>query len=215
MASSSESIERESESGPSSVSWRSTSESKERMLKKATNKIGKTDQSTAIKTNRTKSKGNPQKSTRRNDKDENRKFLSQTERVLINKIFNTLCATEEYYIAMDDPQSKTGREIKILSGYLERYFTLFEKTKGSLVQLISRRDAEIQLITKIFDRIRKELEAKEKQLKVQYKTLISSHETTLSLDYDYLSSKCISLCDTLDSIVQAKDSLLDNDIEDE
>lgn len=185
------------------------------MLKKATNKLGKTDQSTAIKTNRTKSKRNPQKSTGRNEKDENHKFLSQTERVLINKIFNTLCATEEYYIAMDDPQSKTGREIKILSGYLERYFTLFEKTKGSLVQLISRRDAEIQLITKIFDRIRKELEAKEKQLKAQYKTLISSHETTLSLDYDYLSSKCISLCDTLDSVVQAKDSLLDNDIEDE
>ena len=96
------------------------------------------------------------------------------------------------------PESACKNNLCTIRSYLEEYYSVFKQTQQELLKLETRKNADLEQITQYFDRIRRELDSKEQLLKFQYSNILSSYATSLSLDYDYLSSKCQSLCDTIE-----------------
>ncbi|CAI2381804.1 unnamed protein product [Moneuplotes crassus] len=57
-------------------------------------------------------------------------------------------------------------------------------------------------LTLFFNKLRKELDFKEELLKIKYKSMVNSYETSLRMDLGFLEKKCKHLCEVIDSYSQ-------------
>ena len=97
---------------------------------------------------------------------------------------------------IDESNSKTTK----LNGYLKEYYQLLFSNKNTLAQIRCQKEAELTSITQIFQKIRQEIDFKEKLLKSELTTIASYYEESLVEDIKHLSSKCLSLCKNLDAL---------------
>ncbi|CAI2363231.1 unnamed protein product [Moneuplotes crassus] len=87
----------------------------------------------------------------------------------------------------------------IIKSYLGKYSDLFKKTQSELLQIEVREADDLSQLSQFFDRIRKELDSKEELLKAKYKSMVNSYEISLSMDLEFLETKCRHLCEVIDS----------------
>ena len=86
--------------------------------------------------------------------------------------------------------------------YLERYFDIYKKTQKEILELQVIKSHNFDKISQYFNRIRIDLDTQEQILKTQYANILIDSETTLKHDFDYLTEKCQSICDTLNTFTQ-------------
>ena len=90
--------------------------------------------------------------------------------------------------------------VTMLSKYLEEFSNLLVTSKKSLVNVNSQKEAEINLITNVFQKLRQEIDLKEKLLKAELTIIAQNHEESLIEDIKYLSSKCSSLWKNINTL---------------
>lgn len=129
--------------------------------------------------------------------------MSENDASIIEKFSQTIQEMNVFNKDLDtDPI--LIKKMKSISSYLTEYFEIFKMTKHCLFELNSKKNAEFNLISKFFDRIRRELDAKEELLKMQYKSMVFTQETDLGLDYNYLLNKWNKLSNILDKYIDVK-----------
>lgn len=100
-------------------------------------------------------------------------FFSEREKILIESVSWVLDTDFKVNQNQSDnlnnrrSSGEKDKKIATLKAYLTDYFTLLKSTKNTLVKVRSHRDAELSLITKVFDRLRQELDSRERLLKLQ------------------------------------------------
>jgi hypothetical protein len=92
--------------------------------------------------------------------------LSENDASIIKKLSQTIQDINVFNKNLDtDPI--LIMKLKSIGSYLTEYFEIFKMTKHRLFELNSKKNAELSLIFELFDRIRKELNAREELLKLQ------------------------------------------------
>lgn len=93
-----------------------------------------------------------------------------------------------------------------LVDYLQSYFDLLKDTEKCINETRVHKQAELSSIDKIFNQIRLEIDSKERLIKSQFNLMVRYFEEPLQRDLGYLSDKCYSLCDSLNTIMSAYSS---------
>ena len=101
-------------------------------------------------------------------------------------------------------------KISSLNSYLKNYFELFKSSKSALEQVRSHKQAELNSITKVFDKCRQEIDLKEKLVKLEFSTIVSNWEDALIEDIKHLSDKCTMLCKKLATFTKCRTKTTSN-----
>ena len=106
--------------------------------------------------------------------------------------------------AQNDNCKMYKSKVASLNDYLKNYFELFKSSKSVLEQVRSQKQAELNSITKVFDKCRQEIDLKEKLVKLEFSTIVSNWEDALIEDIKHLSDKCTVLCKKLTMLTKCR-----------
>ena len=93
-----------------------------------------------------------------------------------------------------------NNEIDEFTKFLGEYYCLLKQNQNILTQVRNQSEAELDLIKMIFDKIRKEIDQKEKLLKAELSTIALNIEKSLVKDIKYLTNKCLFLSHKLEML---------------
>eukprot|EP00344_Euplotes_crassus_P009553 CAMPEP_0197019394 /NCGR_PEP_ID=MMETSP1380-20130617/80675_1 /TAXON_ID=5936 /ORGANISM="Euplotes crassus, Strain CT5" /LENGTH=83 /DNA_ID=CAMNT_0042446801 /DNA_START=604 /DNA_END=855 /DNA_ORIENTATION=- len=77
-----------------------------------------------------------------------------------------------------------------IKSYLKQYSDIFKRTQKGLLQMEIKEADNLSQLTLFFNKLRKELDFKEELLKIKYKSMVNSYETSLRMDLEFLEKKC-------------------------
>ncbi|CAI2366544.1 unnamed protein product [Moneuplotes crassus] len=117
---------------------------------------------------------------------------------ILNKIFYSMLRVDNL-ISIYPTDSEKHKQMAEVKSYLQQYSDVFKNTQNELLQLEAREHEDLDQLSQFFNRIRKELDSKEQLLKAKYKNMLSSFQTSLEMDLEFLEAKCKSLCEVVDS----------------
>ncbi|CAI2386692.1 unnamed protein product [Moneuplotes crassus] len=117
---------------------------------------------------------------------------------LVNNVLEGLAIASEVIDSQNENSDK-HKQMKTIKSYLEQYSDIFKTTKNELLHLEAREADDISQLSQFFDRIRKELNSREELLKIKYKSMVNSYQTSLQMDLEFLEQKCQNLCSVIDS----------------
>ena len=127
------------------------------------------------------------------------KLWEDVERVLQQ------CENSSQIVSAQNDNCKMYKtKIASLNDYLKNYFELFKSSKNALEQVRSQKQAELNSITKVFDKCRQEIDLKEKLVKLEFSTIVSNWEDALIEDIKHLSDKCTVLCRKLLTLTKCR-----------
>ena len=120
-------------------------------------------------------------------------------KIPLQRIMNSLQLSKEV-IWGQEVDEKFKRQFSKFRSFLKQYFSVYKLTQEEVIQLETKKELDITQISQFFESKRRELDSKEQLLKMQYLNIVTSYQTSLNIDHDYLSDKCKSLWKTLDEL---------------
>ena len=132
--------------------------------------------------------------------DKTHKLIRNVEQIL--EIYSKIHDSED----KEEIENPLNLKISKLIEYLNEYFNILKATEKCITQTKVHKQAELFSMTRIFNQIRMEIDSKEKFIKTQFDLMIKYFEEPLYRDLEYISDKCFSLCESLNTIMSAQSS---------
>ena len=122
-----------------------------------------------------------------------------SEKDLIGYIQNVLCSFNKISNLKQNNTDCYEYKILKLSEHLKSHFELLKSTQSTITKIQNQKEAELNSVSRVFDKIRQEIDSKERLIKIQLTTIANNWEGLLIDDQKYLSEKWLSLCKILDN----------------
>lgn len=125
---------------------------------------------------------------------------------MINTLLESLKNPEHILNLNPSLKGSSQKLLEEMSLHLQRYFGVYTQTQNKIGKLQTQINIDHNIIDLHFNMMRREIDAKQQQLKADYTNLYSNYETSLKEDNEYLANKCQSLSNIINSFTQGSQS---------